>query len=91
MVTGSGRVGIGPSGDEPGFQLSQRADYIEVEVGLEDDAETRHHQHPRRTARRRRPVPPAARHHRRCQPCRNIDLPQAGRYGAGARPHRRRG
>src|ERR1700720_4093675 len=34
-VTGSGRVGIGPSGDEPGFQLTQRADYIEVEVGLE--------------------------------------------------------
>ena len=25
----------GPSGDEPGFQLSQRSDYIEVEVGLE--------------------------------------------------------
>src|SRR5215217_6563861 len=35
VFTGSGRVGIGPSGDEPGFQLSQRADYIEVEVGLE--------------------------------------------------------
>ncbi|MFC3776979.1 pup deamidase/depupylase [Mycolicibacterium holsaticum] len=35
VITGSGRVGIGPSGDEPGFQLSQRADYIEVEVGLE--------------------------------------------------------
>ncbi|WP_419866382.1 proteasome accessory factor PafA2 family protein [Mycobacterium kyorinense] len=35
VVTGSGRVGIGPAGDEPGFQLSQRADYIEVEVGLE--------------------------------------------------------
>ncbi len=36
VVTGSGRVGIGPpSGDEPGFQLCQRADYIEVEVGLE--------------------------------------------------------
>src|SRR6201999_1772545 len=35
VVTGSGRVGIGPSGDEPGFQLSQRADYIEDEVGLE--------------------------------------------------------
>src|SRR6478735_5446644 len=34
-ITGSGRVGIGPSGDEPGFQLTQRADYIEVEVGLE--------------------------------------------------------
>jgi proteasome accessory factor A len=28
-------VGIGQSGDEAGFQLSQRADYIEVEVGLE--------------------------------------------------------
>lgn len=35
VVAGSGRVGIGASGDEPGFQLSQRSDYIEVEVGLE--------------------------------------------------------
>jgi proteasome accessory factor A len=35
VVTGSGRVGIGSSGDGAGFQLSQRADYIEVEVGLE--------------------------------------------------------
>ncbi|MDF2978056.1 MAG: proteasome accessory factor PafA2 [Actinomycetospora sp.] len=35
VVVGSGRVGLGASGDEPGFQLSQRADYIEVEVGLE--------------------------------------------------------
>src|SRR5918998_1313807 len=35
VITGSGRVGIGPAGEEPGFQLSQRADYIEVEVGLE--------------------------------------------------------
>lgn len=35
VITGSGRVGIGQSGDEAGFQLSQRADYIEVEVGLE--------------------------------------------------------
>ena len=35
VVSGSGRVGIGPAGDEPGFQLTQRADYIEVEVGLE--------------------------------------------------------
>src|SRR6476620_7397804 len=35
VITGSGKVGIGPSGDEPGFQLTQRADYIEVEVGLE--------------------------------------------------------
>src|SRR4029077_20554637 len=35
VISGSGRVGIGPSGDEPGFQLSQRSDYVEVEVGLE--------------------------------------------------------
>ncbi|AQA24209.1 proteasome accessory factor PafA2 [Rhodococcus sp. MTM3W5.2] len=35
VICGSGRVGVGQSGDESGFQLSQRADYIEVEVGLE--------------------------------------------------------
>ncbi|GGM62493.1 proteasome accessory factor PafA2 [Longimycelium tulufanense] len=35
VVCGSGRVGLGPSGEDAGFQLSQRADYIEVEVGLE--------------------------------------------------------
>ncbi len=35
VFAGSGRVGLGPTGAEPGFQLSQRADYIEAEVGLE--------------------------------------------------------
>ena len=35
VFAGSGRVGLGQAGDTPGFQLSQRADYIEVEVGLE--------------------------------------------------------
>ncbi|MFF5032758.1 depupylase/deamidase Dop [Nocardia salmonicida] len=35
VICGAGRVGIGQSGDHAGFQLSQRADYIEVEVGLE--------------------------------------------------------
>ncbi|HVV19740.1 MAG TPA: depupylase/deamidase Dop [Pseudonocardiaceae bacterium] len=35
VVCGAGRVGLGPTGDKAGFQLSQRADYIEVEVGLE--------------------------------------------------------
>ncbi|MFC5994722.1 depupylase/deamidase Dop [Pseudonocardia hispaniensis] len=35
VICGAGRVGIGPSGDDAGYQLSQRADYIEVEVGLE--------------------------------------------------------
>src|SRR6266568_754178 len=35
VVTGAGRVGVGQDGHEHGFQLSQRADYFEVEVGLE--------------------------------------------------------
>jgi Pup amidohydrolase len=35
VICGSGRVGIGQDGASHGFQLSQRADYFEVEVGLE--------------------------------------------------------
>src|SRR3954470_17926122 len=35
VVTGAGRVGTGQDGRGDGFQLSQRADYFEVEVGLE--------------------------------------------------------
>jgi proteasome accessory factor PafA2 len=35
VMCGAGRVGLGSTGDKAGFQLSQRADYIEVEVGLE--------------------------------------------------------
>ncbi|MBX6356488.1 MAG: proteasome accessory factor PafA2 [Micromonosporaceae bacterium] len=35
IVCGAGRVGIGQDGAQPGFQLSQRADFFEVEVGLE--------------------------------------------------------
>jgi proteasome accessory factor PafA2 len=35
VVCGAGRVGIGQDGRESGFQVSQRADYFEVEVGLE--------------------------------------------------------
>ena len=35
VFSGAGRVGIGPSGQTDGFQLAQRSDYIEVEVGLE--------------------------------------------------------
>jgi proteasome accessory factor A len=35
VVCGAGRVGIGQDGGKDGFQLSQRADYFEVEVGLE--------------------------------------------------------
>lgn len=35
VFTGSGRVGLGQRSQIPGFQLSQRADYIENDVGLE--------------------------------------------------------
>jgi len=35
VVCGAGRVGIGQDGSTAGFQLSQRSDFFEVEVGLE--------------------------------------------------------
>lgn len=35
VFAGAGRVGIGPTSAIPGFQISQRADYIESEVALE--------------------------------------------------------
>lgn len=35
VFTGAGRVGLGQDGRGAGFQLSQRADFFEVEVGLE--------------------------------------------------------
>ncbi|HKD97753.1 MAG TPA: depupylase/deamidase Dop [Micromonosporaceae bacterium] len=35
IVCGAGRVGIGQDGSTAGFQISQRADFFEVEVGLE--------------------------------------------------------
>ncbi|MGM7667324.1 depupylase/deamidase Dop [Microbacterium sp. A93] len=35
VVCGAGRVGIGSTGRVPGFQISQRADFFEEQVGLE--------------------------------------------------------
>jgi proteasome accessory factor A len=35
VITGAGRVGRGQDGTGVGFQISQRADFFEVEVGLE--------------------------------------------------------
>src|SRR5881227_3965618 len=35
VMVGAGRVGIGQDGRQHGFQISQRADFFEVEVGLE--------------------------------------------------------
>ncbi|GAB3705165.1 depupylase/deamidase Dop [Mariniluteicoccus flavus] len=35
VFTGAGRVGLGQKSGTPGFQLAQRADFFEAEVGLE--------------------------------------------------------
>lgn len=35
IMVGAGRVGIGRAGEQPGFQISQRADFFERTVGLE--------------------------------------------------------
>lgn len=35
LMCGAGRVGIGQDGRTPGYQISQRADFFEAEVGLE--------------------------------------------------------
>ncbi len=35
VITGAGRVGIGQTSQKSGFQISQRADFFEAEVGLE--------------------------------------------------------
>jgi proteasome accessory factor PafA2 len=35
VYTGAGRVGLGETGQDDGFQISQRADYIETTVSLE--------------------------------------------------------
>lgn len=35
IICGAGRVGIGPASQQAGFQISQRADYVENDIGLE--------------------------------------------------------
>lgn len=35
VICGAGRVGLGQDGSRPGYQISQRADFFEAEVGLE--------------------------------------------------------
>ncbi len=35
VIIGAGRVGIGQASEEPGFQISQRADFFEQEISLE--------------------------------------------------------
>ncbi len=89
VFTGAGRLGVGQDGRVSAFQISQRADFFEVEVGLETTLKRPDHQHPRRAARRPGAVPPAARHRRRRQPERHRDLPE-DRHDR-ARPRHARG
>ena len=35
VLAGAGRVGLGQHSQRPGFQISQRADYVESEIGLQ--------------------------------------------------------
>ncbi len=77
IFAGSGRVGIGQDGRGKGFQLSQRADFFEVEVGLETTLKrpiinTRDEPH----AGMLRPLPTTACDHRRREPRRDLDLSQ---------------
>ena len=56
IFCGAGKVGTEAPGAERfavPFQISQRADFFEEEVGLETTAEAAHREHPRRAARRR--------------------------------------
>ena len=90
VFTGAGRVGIGQDGREHGFQISQRADFFEVEVGLETTLKrpiinTRDEPHADAEQ-----VPPAARDHRRRQPLRDLDVPQGRHHRARARDDRGR-
>ena len=41
IYAGSGRVGIGENSEIPGYQLSQRADYIHAKVGLQTTFDAR--------------------------------------------------
>ena len=53
VITGAGRLGVGQDGKIKGFQLTQRADFFEVEVGPRRLSSGRSST-PRRTARRSR-------------------------------------
>ena len=35
VICGAGRIGVGQNSEKPGFQISQRSDFFEAEVGLE--------------------------------------------------------
>lgn len=35
VMVGSGRVGLGPASEDPGFQLSQRADHVQTPIGIQ--------------------------------------------------------
>ena len=79
VFTGAGKVGSENGAAPVDYQISQRADFFEEEVGLETTLKRPHRQHPRRAARRPAEVPPPPRDRRRREPVRGRDVPQ-GRH-----------
>ena len=87
IYTGAGKVGtevVGLTTDDVPFQLTQRADFFEEEVGLETTLKrpivnTRDEPH---ADAQKLPAPP--RHRRRRQPVRGGDVPQGRHDRAGA-------
>ena len=91
VIAGAGRVGLGQDGTGVGFQVSQRADFFEVEVGLETTLKrpiinTRDEPHASADRFRRLHVIVGDATH-----VRGRDLPQGGHHGARARAHRGEG
>ena len=91
VIAGAGRVGLGQDGTGVGFQVSQRADFFEVEVGLETTLKrpiinTRDEPHASADRFRRLHVIIGD-----ANLCEVADLPQGRHHGARARAHRGEG
>ena len=92
IFCGAGKVGIETSGGDvqPGFQLSQRADFFEERIGINTTAQrplfnTRDEPHADKGQ-----VPPPARHQRGRQPLRVGHGDEGGHHRPGAGPDRGR-
>lgn len=78
VICGAGRVGLGQRNEVAGFQISQRADYVENDVGLETTF-NRPIINTRDSARGRRGLAPPACDRGRRKPLRRLQPPQ-GRH-----------
>lgn len=89
IFCGAGRLGIGQDSSTPGFQISQRADFLRRKWGWKRPSEGPSST-PGTSPRHGRQVPPPARHHRRRQPQPGLQLPQVRDHGDGPEPDRGR-